>query len=125
VEDIEKLALVAFVLDRENRRVLQALISYHTNPVGTRERVRPGVSGMTLFPNPATDFFYVNLGEEEVRSGELMMMDMSGRILAIHEVHPGFKIQRVEIPDLPQGIYMVCWFESGQLKARNKLIRTR
>jgi type VI protein secretion system component Hcp len=125
VEDIEELALVAFVLDRENRRVLQALISYHTNPVGTRERVRPGVSGMTLFPNPATDFFYVNLGEEEVRSGELMMMDMSGRILAIHEVHPGFKIQRVEIPDLPQGIYMVCWFESGQLKARNKLIRTR
>ncbi len=125
VEDVEELALVAFVLDRENGRVLQALISYHTNPVGTRERLRTGEARMTLFPNPATDFFYVNLGEEDVRKGELMMMDMSGKILAIREVHPGYKIQRVEIPDLPQGMYMVCWFESGQLKARNKLIRTR
>ena len=80
---------------------------------------------MGLFPNPAGDFFYVNLGEDQVNKGELTIVDMSGRISKMIEIQPGYKIQKVGIEDLPQGIYMVCWTESGRLKARNKLIRAR
>ncbi len=125
IEDIEDLAIVAYVEDRPSGRILQSSASFHTIPVGVRKRTETQVAEMAIFPNPARDFFYVNFGGNEVASGELMIIDMSGRVVKMIEVQPGFTLQKIDVPDLPQGIYLVNWIEAGQLRGHSKLVRTR
>jgi len=124
IEDIEDLVVVAFILDRDNFDIMHAVASYRNPEVGIR-KPKQEARALSIYPNPATETLYVNLGGRATQQGSLLIIDVSGRIVMEQEVKPGYAIHRLEISSLPQGMYMICWVESGLLKGLNKLVRTR
>ncbi|MEN8156676.1 MAG: T9SS type A sorting domain-containing protein [Bacteroidota bacterium] len=124
IEDIEDLAVVAFIQDRDRGVVLQVSAAYKDTLVGIG---KPGnlARELTVYPNPAMDLLFVNLGERSTGIGSLVITDLSGRGIMEVEIQPGYAIIRLETGSLPQGIYMVSWVESGLLKGQNKLIILR
>jgi len=38
---------------------------------------------------------------------------------------PGYGVYQLELSTLPQGIYILGWYEEGRLMGRSKLVRTR
>ena len=124
VEDIQDLAVVAFINDRDHFEIVQAVADYHTPPVGLT-RPRSEAVTLSVYPNPASRILYVNLGEHAREKGNLRIIDLSGRTVLEQEVQPGYAVHRLEVSPLPEGIYMVCWIESGFLRGRAKLVRSR
>ncbi len=124
VEDIDDLGVIVFVQDRETRRILQSASSHMVSELGFKMEHSDAVS-LSLYPNPATELVNINLGERATREGRLEITDISGRVVMESEVLPGYSIYQLQISSLPQGIYMISWFEQGELKGREKLIRTR
>jgi hypothetical protein len=59
------------------------------------------IKGITIFPNPATEFIAVN-DEENVRN--VVVYNMVGRKMKNFEVEKG---RRYEVGDLPNGLYVV------------------
>ncbi len=124
VEDIEDLAVVAFIQDRDRRVILQVSAAYLDPQVGVGEFENP-VRELTVYPNPAMDFLFVNLGERRSIPGSLMITDLSGKVVMESGIQPGYAINRLEVASLPQGIYIIRWIESGLLRGRNKLVILR
>ncbi len=124
VEDIEDLSVVAYVQDRENGNILQAVAIPHTPGVGIHNRTTiPGK--LNVYPNPAIDHFFVNFEDEIIQEGQLQIVDLSGRTVLNSELQPGYSIQRLEISDLSTGMYMVYWKEEGIVKGMNRLVIAR
>ncbi|MCK5136027.1 MAG: T9SS type A sorting domain-containing protein [Bacteroidales bacterium] len=124
VEDIEDLAVVAFVKVRDNGPILQVASNYLTPQVGIPDR-RKEPGSLVIYPNPAVDHLYVNFGSQNENEGQLMIMDLSGKVVLTMDVQPGYSIHQLDVSNLSQGMYMIYWFESGVLRGRNKLVRTR
>ncbi|MFO7671731.1 MAG: T9SS type A sorting domain-containing protein [Bacteroidales bacterium] len=124
VEDIEDLGVIVFVQDRETHQVLQSASSHLDSQVGFKEDRAHAVT-LSVYPNPASQFVNVNLGERATREGRLEITDLSGRVVMKSEVLPGYAINQLQVSSLPQGIYVICWIEEGKLKGRNKIILTR
>lgn len=124
VEDLEDLAVVAFVQDRDNGNVLQADVKPHTPGVGIRHR--QGESGvLVVYPNPAMDHLYVNFGGDTREDGQLKIVDLSGKVVMKSMVQSGYGIQHLSVSHLSQGMYMIFWMESGEIMGRNKLVISR
>jgi hypothetical protein len=125
VEDIEDLAVVAFVTNRDDQgKILQVTANYLTPYVGMEKPgEQPG--DMAVYPNPASHMIFVNLGDQAKMEGSLVITDLSGRRVMESEVLTGYAIFRLDVSSLPEGMYMINWLESGRLKGRSKLIRTR
>jgi PKD repeat protein len=125
VEDVEDLAVVAFLQERDGGRILQADASYLTPQagIGNYERSDPG--SMLLYPNPTRDHLYIHPGVPSCGQGRFELTDLSGRVVMVEEVPPGFSVYRLDITPLTGGIYMVHWYESGMCKGRGKFIRLK
>lgn len=124
VEDIDELSVVAYLFDRDQNLVLQAAELKYSPPVGISPLPDPG-RVMAIYPNPARDFVYVNMGSEATLQGELRIVDASGRLLMMADVSPGQVIRQLDIASLDQGFYLVQWIESGRVKGYGSLIRMR
>jgi hypothetical protein len=124
VEDKEDLGLIVFVQDRESGEVLQTATCHVVSSVGVEEDLKDAYA-LSVYPNPASEIAYVNLGERSSREGRLELTDLSGRVLMETELVPGYGVYQLELSAIPQGIYMICWFEEGNLMGRSKLVRTR
>lgn len=124
VEDKEDLGLIVFVQDRESGEVLQAATCHVVSSVGIEEAPKDAYA-LSVYPNPASEIAYVNIGERSSREGRLEITDLSGRVLMATELVPGYGVYQLDLSAIPQGIYMICWFEEGSLMGRSKLVRTR
>ncbi len=124
VEDLEDLSVVAFVQDRDNGKVLQAEQIPLYPDVGIAHKDRKP-EYLSLFPNPASNYIYVNFGEEVRIPGQIQIMDLSGRKVVAVEVQPGYSLQQLNISHLSDGIYVVSWVDSGVVKGRQKVVVTR
>jgi hypothetical protein len=122
VEDIEDLIVVAFVTNRDEGGIMQVVSSYKTQPLNVPAG-RPIRTELRLYPNPARERVWVNLGQRAVSKGSLKVMDLSGRSVMDQDVPPGYAIHALDISGLPEGLYMVCWFEQGMLRGSQKLVR--
>jgi hypothetical protein len=60
-------------------------------------------NGISIFPNPADDFFHIRFDGEVPAS--LILTDYSGRTVRSENVNG--KFQTIEITDLPKGLYFV------------------
>ena len=123
VEDVADLAVVAFVQDRNTREILQTAVNYKTPLTGVLDRFA-NVRELQVYPNPAKDFLYVNLGSRSDKEGILEIYDLSGRMVLNLETQPGYQIFNVDVQDLNRGMYIIRRFESGQLVGRSKFIKT-
>jgi hypothetical protein len=124
VEDVDDLAVVAFIFDRDLEKILQASVM-KASP-GTGIGPRTGSSDLlTLYPNPAGNYVYINLGEPAEKHGQITVVDLSGRLLMNVDIEPGNSIRQLDISSLSEGVYMVNWVEAGLDMGRCKLMRTR
>ena len=121
VEDIEELAVVAFIENRSNGQIIQAATSYLTPQVGTGPR-RQELASLHLYPNPASDVLYLQLGESPSEKGFIKVMDITGKIMLSSDVRPGEARLTLDLSTLARGLYVVWWEESGVVRARSKLI---
>jgi len=124
IEDVEDLGIIAFVQDRETDQILQAASGHLNSQTGIVKNGSDAFA-LSLYPNPASKLVNVNLGEQAMKEGRLEISDLSGRVVMEAEVTPGYSVYQLQLATLPQGIYMIGWFEGGELKGRNKLVRTR
>ena len=109
---------------RATRQDLPAARSPFDSQVGIKSFKRE-VPALAIYPNPDSDFVYVNLGEGAENSGQLQITDLSGRVVLEEEILPDYSIYQLELGSLPRGLYMISWIEQGVSKGINKLILTR
>ena len=80
---------------------------------------------MTLYPNPANDRVFVNLGEETSQAGKIEVLDMGGKVVHVEELPPGYQLVRMDIAQLNRGMYVLRWMEGDQIRGVNKMVKTR
>ncbi|MEN8156698.1 MAG: T9SS type A sorting domain-containing protein [Bacteroidota bacterium] len=124
VEDAEDLVVVAFIQDRSTGRILQSAVEYRNDPVAVAE-IESALAVLTLYPNPASDVLFINLGERAGQDGIFELTDMSGRVVENGIVPEGYQLIRVPVEHLDPGIYLVRWIGSGRLKGAGKLVKSR
>jgi hypothetical protein len=122
VEDLEELAVVAFIQDRTTNQVLQAAANYRTPQVGIGDTPF-GVRTLQLYPNPGKSLVHVNLGREALEDGRLEIVDMNGRVVQNTHIPMGYQIYQLDIHTLERGLYMVQWYEGDRLRAHTKLVK--
>lgn len=123
-EDIEDLAVVAFVEDSESGEVLQVASEYLTPQVGMVFK-KPLSGIMAVYPNPADDYLFINLGNSDIENGLISLIDISGKVRLSQEFEPGFNLYRMDVSQLSEGLYMIYLTESGLIKGRSRIIVAR
>ncbi|HER08089.1 MAG TPA: T9SS type A sorting domain-containing protein [Bacteroides sp.] len=124
VEDVEDLGVAAFVQDRTTGRILQAAVSYKNPLVGVGGR--PTETGsLHVYPNPARNSFYINLGMRTEDDGMIRLTDMGGRVVLSEHVPAGYQIYQVDIQHLNQGMYIIHYMESGKIRGLSKIVKSR
>ena len=61
-------------------------------------------------------------GEEEA---VIRLLDMNGRVVRNEKMPAGHQIYQLNIQDLVQGMYVLQWIESGQIRGIEKIVKTR
>ncbi|PID92254.1 MAG: hypothetical protein CSA96_04230 [Bacteroidetes bacterium] len=125
VEDLKDLALAAFVQDRQSGLVLQATIDHLDKDTGIK--LPPGMERreLSLYPNPARDRLFVNLGSALNKDARLLIYGPSGAVVEEAELPAGYQIRQIDVSALPEGMYIVRCITEGQLDRHSKFIRLR
>ena len=124
VEDIDELAVVAFLQDRTTGQIIQAAVEHRDPTVGIKD---PTVElrGLNVYPNPAQSLVYVNLGSGTEHSGRIELLDVNGKIVLQEQIPAGYQVIQLDIDQMNQGIYLLRWIESGKTMGISKLIKAR
>ncbi|MEN8202069.1 MAG: hypothetical protein ABFS28_05685 [Bacteroidota bacterium] len=124
IEDIKDLSVVAFVQDRESGSILQA--TDMPNTLGVHAPGKKHVyESLVLYPNPAESFTSIKFGDRTGHPGQLILVDISGQEVMRIPVQQGTVVQKLDLINLPQGLFMVFWKEAGIVKGQAKLIHHR
>jgi hypothetical protein len=124
LEDIEDLNVIAFVQDRESGSILQAADKPHSLLLDVPGDERAHET-LKVYPNPAEASTTVRFTDRTVHPGQLILVDISGQEVKKVLVPPGSLIQKLDLSDLSQGMFMIFWKESGIVKGQAKLIHYR
>ena len=124
VEDINDLAVAAFVMDRSTGQILQAAVDYKDKTVGVRNPVTE-ISSLNIYPNPAYNTIYINPGARTEYNGRIELMDMTGKVVLAEHVPAKYQIFQLDIEHLDRGMYILRWIESGQVRGVSKVVKTR
>lgn len=124
VENLDDLAVVAFIFDRDQEKILQASMISASPGVGIGDRLG-SMELLSIYPNPAKDQVYLNLGKPADYRGQIKLMDLSGRQVLELEIGPGQSTIQVDISSLSGGVYLVSWVEAGLVKGRTKFVLSR
>lgn len=71
------------------------------------------INGMTVFPNPAKDWLFVGIEDEDIIGGELSITSVSGQVLITIKMNS--INEQIDVQTLPNGLYFI------QLKSKNQL----
>jgi hypothetical protein len=123
VEDLDDLAVVAFVQDRKTGKILQAAVNYKDELVDLVEI--PELSQMRMYPNPARDVMYVNVGSTTQADGVIRILDLNGRLVHTEAMPAGQQIYQLDVHNLTRGMYVLQWMESGHIRGIEKFVKTR
>lgn len=124
IEDIDDLAVVAFIQDRDHGQVLQVATAYLTPLVGQADKYQETRS-LSIYPNPARDQLYVNIGSRHKNIGQIVFLDLSGKTVKVMDIQPDNSLYQLNVANLSMGMYMIYWIDSGVVRGREKLVITR
>jgi len=124
VEDINELAVAAFIQDRTTGRILQAAVDYKDETVGILKPAS-GRQTLNIYPNPTQSTLHLNLDEETKNLGRVELSDINGRLVLSETLQPGSLEVQLHINHLERGIYILQWIESGQIRGVSKVVKTR
>jgi len=123
VEDIDDLAVAAFIQDRSTGQILQAAVNYKDNTVG-RPDPDSDPGDLNIYPNPARNYIFVNLGYRSTHSGRIEVLDLNGRVAREEQIPAGFQVFQLDINLLNRGIYILRWTEANQINKTARLVKT-
>lgn len=124
IEDINDLAVVAFLQDRNSERILQTAVDYKDETVGLPES-ESKFRSLAVYPNPARNELYLNLGSKSERAGKLEMLELSGKVVGVEELPPDHQVYQIDISHLDPGMYILRWIEAGQVRGLVKFVRMK
>ncbi len=81
------------------------------------KQVKKSKSGISIFPNPARDYFYVQNAQNSI----LRLYDLSGRL--IKQVNINSTNQQVNITGLPKGLYIIKLEDFASQDSGGKIIK--
>ena len=77
---------------------------------------------LIVYPNPATDWLDIRLPEmESMENTTLSIMANNGAILRTYTAQPFY--QKIELNDLPTGLYFITLEKDGETIGRQKFIK--
>lgn len=124
VENVDDLAVVAFLYDRDLEKILQASTVSASPGTGIFDR-KGSMELMSLYPNPAQDIIFLNLGKPAENKGLITVMDLSGRLIMEADIEPGHSLRQLDISGLSEGVYLINWVQSGVSMGRAKFVLAR
>jgi hypothetical protein len=124
VEDVDDLAVVAFLYDRDVEKIVQASVAKASPGTGIFDR-KGSMELMSVYPNPAQDHVYLSLGKPAEDRGLITVTDLSGRLVMEADVEPGHSIRQLDISGLSEGVYLLNWVQSGLSMGRAKFVLSR
>ena len=124
VEDIDDLAVAAFIQERSTGKILQAAVGYHGLSVGRPDPLSES-GRLSIYPNPADRLIYANLGYRTENNGRIELFDIHGKVVLEEIVPPGYQVIQLDIDRLYNGMYILRWTESGQVKGMGKVVVNR
>jgi hypothetical protein len=122
VEDIDDLAMAAFVQDRRTNRILQSVVVHKDQTVGV-PKLKSESFSLTIYPNPSSQIIFTDLGSGSNVDGKMELWDLSGKKVMEEVVPPGTRIMQMEIGHLQKGIYVLRWIEAGQVLGLGKVVK--
>ncbi len=76
---------------------------YYSDIVGINEAIDNSL--ITIYPNPANDFIMINT--QSINNNEIQIFNAYGQNVMIVESHCNVPQQRIDISQLPAGIYFI------------------
>ncbi|HDS07339.1 MAG TPA: T9SS type A sorting domain-containing protein [Bacteroides sp.] len=122
VEDIDDLAVAAFVQDRSSNRVLQAAVAYK-DPMVDLPDPTAEYTNLAVYPNPAATTLFVDPGFVPENNGVIELVDLSGKVVLKEHVPAGNRVVRLNISHLNRGIYLLRWIDPGQVRGVSKVVK--
>jgi trimeric autotransporter adhesin len=77
---------------------------------------------ISVFPNPATEVVRVQFSDTENASGDVVLLDATGRVLRSEQVLSGEMTLEFEVRHLPKGTYFVRWMPAGAAAVTKKVL---
>jgi len=124
VEDVEELAVAAFIQERSTGKIIQAAVNYQDQMVGKSDPLSE-IGSLHIYPNPASNLLYVNLGDRTENNGRVELFDIHGKVVLEETVIPGYQVVQLDIERLTNGMYILRWTESGRIKGLSKVVVNR
>jgi hypothetical protein len=121
VEDVDDLAVAAFIQERSTNKILQAAVEYQDFGVGNPDPIYER-GGLHIYPNPAHRLIHVNLGNRIENSGRLELFDIQGKLVLEETIPPGYQVIQINIDQLGDGMYILRWSESAKVKGMSKVV---
>jgi hypothetical protein len=82
-------------------------------------------AGLSVWPNPTTEYFRIGLEAPAGRYCLLMLHDLSGRLLQTVPIPEGTLVYTVSLEGVPEGMCMLSVTEAGKVLGREKLVVQR
>lgn len=77
---------------------------------------------LVIFPNPTYDILNISFSNPS-NSGELKVLDMSGRIVSIELIANGVSSTKLDFGTFPEGMYFIQYRDSNGMTFFNKVIK--
>ncbi len=81
--------------------------------------------GWNVYPNPATDHFYVAPLNSEWMQGKLVLTDMLGKVVKTKPLSSSEGRVRISTSDLRNGVYIYALYDGNTLIEKRKLVVSR
>jgi subtilisin family serine protease len=105
------------VTDSKGCRVIQTFYIYNTASVEERH-----ISGVNVYPNPATDYLYIRTNEKSNISINVVLSDITGNILLREKIN-FMHTHLIHVQQLPAGMYLLRLFAEDFYVVRSFLIK--
>ena len=124
VEDVDDLAVAAFIQERSTNKILQAAVKYQDLRVGKFDPLSESGS-LYIYPNPAHQLINVNLGYRIENNGRIELFDIHGKVVFEVTIPPASQVIQLDIGQLNNGMYILRWSEAGKVKGMSKVVVIR
>ncbi|MCF8380516.1 MAG: T9SS type A sorting domain-containing protein [Bacteroidales bacterium] len=122
VYDPEMLRIAVFIQNDNTKQVYQAATDDKSFfPTGIQGSLVDAIE-MNLYPNPAREFVYLKLSAFYNEAFNLEIFDHMGRIIEQREWLPGSQLERIELDQYIQGVYLIRLRDNkGNIRGIKKL----
>ncbi|MGC9341923.1 MAG: InlB B-repeat-containing protein [Bacteroidales bacterium] len=109
VYDPEMIRIAAFIQNDNSKEVYQVVVDDSTNLTTSDKPWDLNPPGIDVYPNPATDFIYVNVNvPDRYRTDYVIeILDQVGRVVVREDMFEYEDLKQVGLDDLNKGVYFV------------------